>query len=677
MINRSLRTSWLLALGLAVAVGASHAQTGQKPSYYGHLQQSNLIPPLMPEQTAAKTQQDSLAKVTSRQDFDVLARVYEQGTPFEIPHILFVIDRQDHNRIDYVNTPKHQLHERFVTHLLGKKPSKSALKSYYYEPDRRYVFGTLSWRQNIRAFTYEFWEGDKLTPELLRLTDAQLKRTFYAPVQFKTNSSWHQQVGTAVGLNYVTQEALIKEQHFMALNPGLAVGRLKLVQSEADLATVGEHDIVILKEVPLSLPPVAAVINEQPSTILSHVNLLTKGWRVPNIYLKDASKIMGSMLNQNVTLKVGANHYSLAPAAEGQLQRRTAVAHLPQPNLTDAQLRPLSQLDRKDHQYCGSKAANLGAIKQGTSGLNVPDGFCIPFAQFQQFMDQQGITAASLNQMEAQFEGDVAKRKAGLAALRQRIMAAPVEPEWVRGWAKQWQQQLQGQGVFVRSSSNSEDLPNFSGAGLYQTVPNVTTETALAEAVKTVWASVFHFEAYEARRVAGFPQDSVKMSVLVQQAINADASGVMVTLDPFDESRKGVMYLAAKRGIGIRVVEGKRIAEQVLYTHRSGSVQVLTHSADEVALQLDDQGGVVEVPLSGAPAVLDEATIKQLAAASVAIKTLFGEEEQDIEWAIKDGEVLILQARPYIRQIPLKQPLAVGLSIALLSLANLTEAGAP
>ena len=64
--------------------------------------------------------------------------------------------------------------------------------------------------------------------------------------------------------------------------------------------------------------------------------------------------------------------------------------------------------------------------------------------------------------------------------------------------------------MFVRSSSNSEDLPNFSGAGLYTTVPNVTDENMLAEAVKQSWASVFNYSAYEARRIAGLPHDSVK-----------------------------------------------------------------------------------------------------------------------------------------------------------------------
>ena len=640
----------LLCASVCLGLSVSHAQTGQKPSYYGNQKRLAISAPLAAQETLPKTDQDSAPALRDQAGFERLARVYERGTPFEIPHVLFVIDRERHNQIYYVNTPKHQLHERFVATLLGQKPSAEALKSYYYQSDRRFVFGTLSWQATLQGYTYEFWEGDRLTPALLRLTDQAVKDTFFAPVRFKTNASWHQQVGESVGLSYVTQEALIKEQNFMTLNPGVAVGQLKIVASEADLATVGEHDIIILKDVPLSLPPVAAVINERPSTILSHVNLLTKGWGVPNVYLKDASQILASMQGQNVLFTATANNYTVQPSQDMGTRPRAPVANLPQPNLTDVALRPLAQLRAQDKDYCGSKAANLGAIQHGAPQLRVPDGFCVPFGQFQQFMDGHGLTKAYLQDLAAQWAQDVDARREGLAALRARMLSLPVKPEWVATWTAQWQQQLQGQGVFVRSSSNSEDLPHFSGAGLYHTVPNVTTAKDLALAVKTVWASAFDFEAYEARRVAGFPPDSVKMSVFVQKAINADASGVLVTLDPYDETRQGVSYLAAKKGIGIRVVAGRKIAEQVLYTHRTQTTQILSHSADDVALQLDQNGGVIEVVLTGPPAVLAEATIKQLAAAGAQIQALFKGQAQDIEWALKDGQVIILQARPYLRQ---------------------------
>ena len=99
-------------------------------------------------------------------------------------------------------------------------------------------------------------------------------------------------------------------------------------------------------------------------------------------------------------------------------------------------------------------------------------------------MDKLGINAATLAQIETQSGGDNRKRRTALLALQKKITDAEVPSEWKRTWAEQWRSQLNSKGVFVRSSSNSEDLPNFSGAGLYTTVPNVTDENALAEAVK-------------------------------------------------------------------------------------------------------------------------------------------------------------------------------------------------
>src|SRR4029078_539665 len=111
-----------------------------------------------------------------------------------------------------------------------------------------------------------------------------------------------------------------------------------------------------------------------------------------------------------------------------------------------------------------------------------------------------------------------------------------------------------GKGLFVRSSSNSEDLPNFSGAGLYTTVPNVREADQLIEAIKTVWASLWNFEAYEARERAVIHHSKSFMAVPIQEGINSESSGVMITTDPFDKDNRGAIYISAKRGLGIKVV---------------------------------------------------------------------------------------------------------------------------
>ena len=139
------------------------------------------------------------------------------------------------------------------------------------------------------------------------------------------------------------------------------------------------------------------------------------------------------------------------------------------------------------------------------------------------------------------------------------------------------------------------------------------------------------------------------MAVLVQEGINAESAGVMITTDPFDRENANSTYISAKRGLGIRVVEGKQVAEQLLYDPRTGATKVLTRSGEDSRLEFDARGGVRERPLVGTDrTVLTDATVNRLAQAAQAIKTVFGGREQDIEWTIMRGRIYIVQSRPYI-----------------------------
>ena len=136
------------------------------------------------------------------------------------------------------------------------------------------------------------------------------------------------------------------------------------------------------------------------------------------------------------------------------------------------------------------------------------------------------------------------------------------------------------------------------------------------------------------------------MAVLVQLAAPSDSSGVMITRDPFDAGRRHVTYISAKRGLGIKVVEGKRQAEQVMYSSWSKAVQVLSRSAEDTQLVPDAAGGVREVPLQGSRQVLTDALIARLATVGRQVKQALGGADQDIEWAVVGDELIILQSRP-------------------------------
>ncbi|MGN6457749.1 MAG: PEP/pyruvate-binding domain-containing protein, partial [Achromobacter mucicolens] len=231
-----LRMSLAVLAVFALLVGAGappvQAQTARKPSPYENGR------PLRPDEVEARKAEDArwggprfLAQIKTRAEFDQLARVYNAGTPLEIPHVLFVIDRQRADRIYYVNTPRYALHETFARERRLLSGDRAALVAQYKDPNRRLLFGTLSWQNSLPGYTYEFWDGDLLTPELLTLTAQRLAATFPHPLKFKSNSTLQEATARRAGLDFVTQEALLREQTFLPLNTGRAQGRLRIVKA--------------------------------------------------------------------------------------------------------------------------------------------------------------------------------------------------------------------------------------------------------------------------------------------------------------------------------------------------------------------------------------------------------------------------------------------------------------
>jgi phosphoenolpyruvate synthase/pyruvate phosphate dikinase len=283
----------------------------------------------------------------------------------------------------------------------------------------------------------------------------------------------------------------------------------------------------------------------------------------------------------------------------------------------------------------------------------VPPGFTIPFFYYDQFLRDNNLDDAIYAMLNDQkFIHDPAYRRSFLTRLREDFQKAPMNPQLRSQILRRWHTEFGNRGVFARSSTNSEDLPNFNGAGIYTSMPNLKTDEQLIEGIKTVWASVWNFEAYEARERAGIDHTKVFMAVLIQEGINSESSGVMITTDPFNRDNnpvnKGSIYISAKRGLGMKVVEGKKVAEQVIYRPIANAVQVLTRSEEDSLLTFDESGGIKEIPISGERAVLTDNTVRRLAAAAAKAKNVFRGRDQDIEWAYMKGQIYIVQARPFI-----------------------------
>ena len=600
----------------------------------------------------------SLPTITSRSEFDSLAVTYDPDTPYALPHILFVIDRKDNNRIYYVNTRRYSFHKDFVNGTyLSLERGREFFENNYLKPNRRFILGTIAYQTLIRRWTFEFWEGDLIPAEQIGLASEVVNLTFFVPGAFKPNSLRQDEDSKSLAiLDRVLASDIAKEQEYEALNLAQGLGRIHIVPKLDDHVEIGFNEILVLNEVPVQLPPVAGIITTKPSTPLSHINLLAKGWGIPNVYIKNAQELLRQYDGWWVTFEARRDNYSIKRADIDQLreyQRRLAQrldVMKPRYDLSQIRLLGLAQQRASSSIAFGGKSANLGElINARLPGIVVPNGFTIPFYYYDEFLKENNLDDAIYEMLNDQkFVHDPAYRRDRLAGMRKRIQEGKLDEKLRAQVLRRAGQQFAGKGLFVRSSSNSEDLPNFSGAGLYTTVPNVRGEQQLVEAIKTVWASLWNFEAYEARERVGVDHSKIFMAVLIQEGINSESSGVMITTDPFDTENKGAIYISAKRGLGIKVVEGKKVAEQIVYRPRTNAVQVLTRSDEDSLLTFDENGGVKEVPITGERVVLTDDVVRRLVRAATAIKRVFGSREQDIEWAYMKGQIYIVQSRPFI-----------------------------
>src|SRR6476660_1703743 len=131
----------------------------------------------------------SLPAVKSQAEFDALAVTYDANTPYALPHVLFVIDRKDQNRIYYVNTKRYAFHKDFVNGTyLSLERGREFFENNYLKPNRRFILGTIAYQTPVRRWTFEFWEGDLIPGDQIKLAADVIKATFFTAVAYKPNS---------------------------------------------------------------------------------------------------------------------------------------------------------------------------------------------------------------------------------------------------------------------------------------------------------------------------------------------------------------------------------------------------------------------------------------------------------------------------------------------------------
>jgi phosphoenolpyruvate synthase/pyruvate phosphate dikinase len=199
----------------------------------------------------------------------------------------------------------------------------------------------------------------------------------------------------------------------------------------------------------------------------------------------------------------------------------------------------------------------------------------------------------------------------------------------------------------VRSSAIDEDGADASFAGQHLTLLGVRGETELTSALNEVWWSANSDSAITYRqRVGLFTRPSV--GVVVQVLVDPQTAGVMFTTNPVTGADERV--IEASWGLGEVVVAGRVIPDHYRID-RAGIVLERTPGRKDVEFRSQPDGGTVEesvAPERVERLCLEDAELAQLGVLAERCEQVYGP-ARDIEWAIADGQLYLLQCRAVTR----------------------------
>lgn len=299
-----------------------------------------------------------------------------------------------------------------------------------------------------------------------------------------------------------------------------------------------------------------------------------------------------------------------------------------------------NQISKKDIDIAGGKGANLGEMT--ASSIPVPNGFVITAEAYRLFIEENNLKEDFSARLE-EAQNDESKLLEAAehfrAAIKNAALPPALESEIRRGFTL-----LGAERVAVRSSATAEDLPDASFAGQQETYLNVLGIDEVLLQVKNCYASLWTNRAVCYRQNKGYDQFSVALAVVVQEMIESEKAGVLFTANPVNGNRNE-MQINASLGLGESIVSGKVTADSFICS-KDGKVKSSVCGVKKMQIVYADKG-TREIPVEASlqkKLCLSEQEIKSLCTEAVKIEEHFGN-PMDIEWAIKEGKIYILQAR--------------------------------
>ncbi len=493
------------------------------------------------------------------------------------------------------------------------------------------------------------------------------------------------------------------------MNPGEAVGQL-VILADGDVSEESEKykslnplSIPVFTELPLDLSVIAGAITLKQQNELSHVQVKARARRTPNL---DISELDGGLSNPLLSkyrdgdwirLNLSKDGIVIEPASQELAEefyrnRKTENVNL-KSDLSAKKIFATSELSSADFVRVGAKAANYGELAKA---LNTPErmvvrpGFAIPFAYYEEFVESNPkVKRAIQDVLEDPIMDelmDVQYREKVLSDLRAEFQAPSnvINQELIDSLIEIYDQQKDSKGKLrkmkMRSSTNSEDLPNFNGAGLYTSdsykpykkdteKSRNKKEESLREVLQIVWSSVWELRAFDERNYFSIPHSQVKMGMQINPSFgDEDADGVVVTRHTSTDPKfpgTGV-YIEAQRGDVHAVanpVEGAKPQKILVLFNKENPLEKNEYKISILQSSniADDNKKILKDKDNPNP-VLTDAEIAdltyQVLKAEAHFKPILGKDNPDFSLDLEfkvdsedsgERKVYLKQARPYIQ----------------------------
>jgi pyruvate,water dikinase len=296
----------------------------------------------------------------------------------------------------------------------------------------------------------------------------------------------------------------------------------------------------------------------------------------------------------------------------------------------------------------GGKGASLAELIG--AGFKVPDGFVVTADGYRHFVGSTGIgekIAQALAGLDSSNSAAVrhATEVAG-GLVRETPLPDDLKSEIGEAYAEL--SSAMGSHAAVRSSAISEDGSASSFAGLYESYLNMVGPGEVLDAVHRCYVSLWSERAVSYRAGRGGDTDEA-MAVVVMKLVPSETSGIAFTAHPVTGSLDQVI-INASFGLGEAIVSGRVTPDSFLVDKNSFTLLERDIYAKELAVfpHAEGGGGVVEEHLSPErqrePSLSDDQAC-DVARLAAKVEAHYGS-PQDIEWALYDGTLYLLQSRP-------------------------------